>query len=629
MAKERSLNNLYPLRRRLEGGESGLTGSLVDKGQLVKAAGPGPVDHDRIDFLEKVVQLTDCHLIIDTNAEGCYAHRVSTRGLIATLARSDHSGAADLPEDKGGGYARDRLPQRNGLLPHRDGVQPSVLSVHRAGQPRPAKFSGEGVIAHRIIGKLPDHRHLCPQLRVLFDALAQGICLVSRQSAMRKGLKFFFRNGIVRHKRLLPADDARSVMPSTFVLYRSPVKGKGFKLRSMARRRGRAIAAFGSAMALFTPAMAQTLTPRLNGDARLRLEQVDDEAFREESLAVTLAARASIEAALSPTLWALVEAEGVAALGDDYADGTEVRAFQPVIPDRETLEVNRAQLLYKAAEGLDLTLGRQHIALDDERFVGRVGFRQNEQTYDAARLSWSPRPGWNADISYVWQVNSFLGSASAHGPLEGENTLVNMSVATRLGQATTFLYALDFAVDDGPATESLTTGVRLAGRADHDDVGIDWEAAAAEQTQDGQAGDAAYALVGFRGRVGAFSARYRYESLGSYDGTAAFQTPLGTNHKFQGMTDVFAVTPPDGVREWLVATSAALGQIGPARGVTLAISWSDFAAARDGRSYGQEWSASFNAKIGDIGFGIDFARYEEKGFGSDQRRLWLTAARQF
>jgi hypothetical protein len=38
-----------------------------------------------------------------------------------------------------------------------------------------------------------------------------------------------------------------------------------------------------------------------------------------------------------------------------------------------------------ATKALDLTLGRQRINLDDQRFVGSVGWRQNEQTFDAVR----------------------------------------------------------------------------------------------------------------------------------------------------------------------------------------------------------------------------------------------------
>jgi hypothetical protein len=40
-----------------------------------------------------------------------------------------------------------------------------------------------------------------------------------------------------------------------------------------------------------------------------------------------------------------------------------------------------------------------------------------------------------------------------------------------------------------------------------------------------------------------------YKSLGSNDGVCGFQTPLGTNHLFQGRADLFLTTSPQGIRD--------------------------------------------------------------------------------
>jgi len=46
--------------------------------------------------------------------------------------------------------------------------------------------------------------------------------------------------------------------------------------------------------------------------------------------------------------------------------------------------------------GGELKLGRQEIAIENQRFIGTVAWRQDWQSFDAARaasrLSWKPNP---------------------------------------------------------------------------------------------------------------------------------------------------------------------------------------------------------------------------------------------
>ena len=53
-----------------------------------------------------------------------------------------------------------------------------------------------------------------------------------------------------------------------------------------------------------------------------------------------------------------------------------------MVPDPRGTELNRFQITNTSLPGTRTTLGRQRIVLDDSRFVGNVGFRQNEQTFD-------------------------------------------------------------------------------------------------------------------------------------------------------------------------------------------------------------------------------------------------------
>ena len=70
--------------------------------------------------------------------------------------------------------------------------------------------------------------------------------------------------------------------------------------------------------------------------------------------------------------------------------------------------------------------------------------------------------------------------------------------------------------------------------------------------------DADYLHIGTGAQWGGSTLRIDYEVLGSNEGKYAFQTPLGTNHLFQGWADVFVLTPPDGLRDTYVTGVAKI-----------------------------------------------------------------------
>jgi hypothetical protein len=158
------------------------------------------------------------------------------------------------------------------------------------------------------------------------------------------------------------------------------------------------------------PASARTIqvTPIL--DARARFEHAEQNALDGDALTVRL--RAGAEARLGPVSL-LVEGEGTLALLDDYnafpfaiASGQSRPGFA-VIADPENAEINRLQLQYRTPD-LTVTLGRQRINLDDQRWVGSVGWRQNEQTFDAARAEGRLGPV-TADVAYSISQRTIFG----------------------------------------------------------------------------------------------------------------------------------------------------------------------------------------------------------------------------
>src|SRR5690606_10108743 len=113
-------------------------------------------------------------------------------------------------------------------------------------------------------------------------------------------------------------------------------------------------------------------------DTRLRYETVDQGDLDADAL--TLRLRAGAEATLNN--WSLLaEGEGTIAIANDYnafpfaVDDDQRRPQHAVVADPRSLDFNRLQLRYKSKD-LGITIGRQRINLDDQRWVGSVGWRQ-------------------------------------------------------------------------------------------------------------------------------------------------------------------------------------------------------------------------------------------------------------
>lgn len=364
------------------------------------------------------------------------------------------------------------------------------------------------------------------------------------------------------------------------------------------------------------------------GDARLRYESVDLPNAGEDALTLRVAAGAEVQFSSKTSF--LIEAEGVAdLLGEE--DGL---VPAPLVPDREVLELNRAQLSHDFGPAR-VIVGRQRLSFDDERFVGAVAFRQNEQTYDAARVTAAPVKGVTIDAAYVWQVNRFLSSAERDARFEGDSFLLNIGAATPLGQLTGYHYALD--LDDGSPTplsavnSSATTGVSLAGRKYWNAIGLGWRAEYARQT-DYADNPLDYSADYWRAagsvEVEQATVTAGYEVLGE-GGARAFQTPLGTNHAFQGAADLLVVTPNTGVRDAYLDGVWRIGSMGPFRNIAAGLRRHDFSSDIDGEDLGQEWNASLRAQIHGVAAILEYADYSADSFGVDTQKLWVTLRRTF
>lgn len=332
-----------------------------------------------------------------------------------------------------------------------------------------------------------------------------------------------------------------------------------------------AIFCAAASVPLLTPAgHAQTLSDALAAsrwglDFRHRIELVNEDGFSENARASTLRTRLNLKTGSYNGLQGFVEFSDVREIWlDDFnagAGATPDRNRYPVVADAEDTRVNQAWLGFKPGESLEIRAGRQRIKLDNDRFVGNVGWRQNEQTYDGASLEWN-QDRWKLFYSYIGHVNRIFASDVPAGDHDHDTHLVNASLSVADGHALTG-YLYDIEDRDQQAFSSRTFGLRYAGSAGL----LSWLTEYARQSDAGDNPtdyDADY--LHLRADV-ALDPRFEpvagFERLGgSRMPGEAFRTPLATLHAFNGWADRFLTTPDTGLDDVYAGFTGRHGRLG-------------------------------------------------------------------
>lgn len=377
-------------------------------------------------------------------------------------------------------------------------------------------------------------------------------------------------------------------------------------------------------------------------DARYRYEHVDQDGLANEANAHTLRARVGFLTGKVFDLQFLVEGEGVVQFNDDFNDTTNGNATFPVVADPEDFQINRLQVEYSGLPQTVITVGRQRINLDNQRFVGGVAFRQNEQTFDAARITNTSIENLNLTYIYVNQINRIFGeeggtggAGAFQGALEGDTHLFNAGYEIKdWGKLTGYAYRID--LQDAPQAtlpSTQTFGLRFTGKHSITDqftalYGAEY-ATQSDFRNNPRSYDVDYWML--EGGVAAhgFKLLGGVESLEG-NGIDRFQTPLATLHKFQGYADVFLVTPVNGIVDLYgtLGYETKFSDAGPLTGVSAALTYHDFEAERGGGDLGSEWDIEATAKFGDHwAASVKYADYDGFGTGAnaDRNKLWLTA----
>jgi hypothetical protein len=370
-------------------------------------------------------------------------------------------------------------------------------------------------------------------------------------------------------------------------------------------------------------------------DFRYRYEHVDQDGFDKEANASTLRSRLTLA---SGTVWglsALAEIDNISNIGNDLYNSTENGKVQyPVVADPKGTDINQVWLKY-SWEDLSGTYGRQRILHGSQRFVGGVGWRQNEQTYDGFRALWKSDNGLSLDYAYVYNINRIFGpddGVPQPADWHGENHLFRMDWKFLENHTVTgFYYGLeidqrgnwpivetDWHPNKSVNNSTDTYGIEYSGKLGP----VAAKAAWATQSDAGDSYldyDADYWMLEGAMTVGGVTGKVGYEVLGGDDGVG-FKTPLATLHKFQGWADKFLTTPGDGIEDFYLGAS---GKLGP---VKLAAYYHDFQAEDSSEDWGTEWdlvatwpiNKQFTTQLKYANFDGDHPSF------ADTEKLWLT-----
>lgn len=369
-------------------------------------------------------------------------------------------------------------------------------------------------------------------------------------------------------------------------------------------------------------------------DFRYRLETVDQDGLPLNATASTLLTKLHYRTASLGGFSGYVEFANVTVVGEEtYNDTINGRVRRPVVADPEGTEVSQAYLAYKVG---DVTLkgGRQGFNLDNQRFIGTVAFRQNDQTFDSASLTYAPNKDFNAFYSYVWNVNRIFGDDSPRGDLDTNLHLFNVGYSgSKLGKLSAYSYFLDFNDAGALGLSTATYGARFSGKqAATQTLDVAYTIEYAKQTdyKDNPADFSADYLTGelFLTAAG-FTAGAAYEKLGSDNGVA-FQTPLATLHKFNGWADKFLTTPATGLEDFNVSLSYRVPGEGAFAGTLFKAIYHDFSSDVGGLNYGDEWGFLISKKLNqNFTASAKAAFYNADGFATDTTRFWFTLGAKF
>ena len=235
--------------------------------------------------------------------------------------------------------------------------------------------------------------------------------------------------------------------------------------------------------------------------------------------------------------------------------------------EADEAKMTQANVAY-ASGSTTAVVGRKTVNLDNQRFIGSVGWKQNFQTLDLASAAYK-NDSLSVLAAYVYGVNAIAdngnGQPNIYYGIRANGTIIPAG-GTGSGATNTALLNASYKVMDELkvtaysymiGSVSDTYGLALTGKVKAGDIGVSYRAEYATQADatlevkdfgKGQ-NDSSYYNIDVSANMSGILAGVNYEVLGDDENGGAFQTPMATKHKFNGFADQFLITPGAGLQD--------------------------------------------------------------------------------
>ncbi len=343
-------------------------------------------------------------------------------------------------------------------------------------------------------------------------------------------------------------------------------------------------------------------------DSNLRSEDVRQAGLSHEAQAITWRNRIALQTGDFHHFSALVEGENVYALQSNYNSSVNGKTQYPGVNDPAVTELHRAEVMWTPNQATALDVGRQRIVIDDARFIGNSGWRQDDQVFDGVRFDTATGP-FKLITAYLTRIDRTIGD---YKDWHSNSYIINASYqVVPLLKVTGFDYALKFtAAATDPVAADLANarassvdidGGRAAGTQTYADGTIGYVVQVARETN-AEGNPHRFHLQETMSEINGsykwLSGRINYESLGG-NGVVGFVSPLASNHSFDGYADAFSATGGnktfvqgiDDLNYTLTGTAPIPDT--PA----LSLIYHDFSTARLDERLGREWDIVATAAL--------------------------------
>lgn len=322
------------------------------------------------------------------------------------------------------------------------------------------------------------------------------------------------------------------------------------------------------------------------------------------------------------------EYEGNLVMQEDYNSTRNGLPEFSTVADPDKSEVNQLWVSYNGIPDTLVKVGRQRIKLDDDRYIGNVGWRQMEHTFDSVLLTHNNQQlfGLVVNAGYLSSIQTITATTeNVNAPILNINYKVG-----DYGNAIGYGYWLDYTEKENYEKSSATYGVRFTNYLKpgdtykiSDNYGLIYTAEWAYQQDYGHGPTGYHAnRYNIMGGLTAFNVNFQgaMEQLDGHGLNQTFDTPLGTNHAFQGWADLFLNTPPNGIRDVFATTNVMLDR----GNLILTGVYHDFTDDTGGIHYGDEWNFQALWKFGKhYSVLAKYAYYNADKFNTDTQKIWV------